>query len=69
MGATMVRQVMKDSLNRIIGWREPLGNRVKGCDAIGRLRGWYDPKTDETRDDLNRLVGRGDMLAMLILGR
>ena len=65
----MVRQVMKDSLNRIIGWREPLGNRVKGCDAIGRLRGWYDPKTDETRDDLNRLVGRGDMLAMLILGR
>lgn len=27
------------------------------------------PAVGETRDDLNRLVERGDMLAMLILGR
>ncbi len=62
----MAQQVMRDKLNRVVGWREPLGDRIKGCDSLGRLKGWYDPKSNQTFDALNRLVGRGDFLSMLI---
>ena len=33
----------------------------------GALVGWYDTAANETRDQAGRLVGRGDMLASLIV--
>lgn len=37
-----------------------------GRNHAGALVGWYDTVTNETRDQVGRLVGRGDMLATLI---
>ena len=62
-----VRQEVRDRSNRLLGWRQENGNRIEGRDAGGMLRGWYDPRQNETRDACGRLVGKGDILAALIV--
>jgi hypothetical protein len=42
------------------------GSKYEGRDASGRLKGTYNPKNNETRDRSGKLVGKGNMLAMLI---
>jgi len=35
-------------------------------DRTNRLKGTYDPKTDQTRDHANRLIGKGNLLTTLL---
>ena len=63
----MADQELRDKSNRLIGKIKQLSNgKLEGRDASNRLKGTYDPKTNETRDPSNQLVGKGNMLSMLI---
>jgi len=53
---------MKRGMSRL-GTEPPID---EGRDRDGRLHGWYDPRQNETRDADSRLVGRGDLLTVLI---
>ena len=67
-GGEAMRQYLRDSNGRLIGWREDgASGRINGRDAAGRLAGWFDPLSNETRDVNGRLVGRGDLLTSLIV--
>lgn len=60
-------QELRDRYGRLIGRIRPIGDgRLEGRDAQGRLRGHYNPKTNETRDPQGRLVGKGNFLTNLI---
>lgn len=63
-----LRQHYRDRSGRLLGWCERSGNRIHGRDRTGYLLGWYDIARNETRDRAGRLIGRGDMLAALIIG-
>lgn len=41
-------------------------DRVELRDRNGNLRGTYNPKLDETRDNVGNLQGRGDWLMTLL---
>jgi hypothetical protein len=63
----MKEQVLKDSSGRIMGKiRETTGGVLEIRDAAGRLKGKFDPRTNETRDSSGRLVGKGNLLATLL---
>ena len=60
-------QVLRDKSNRILGKIRQLSNgKLEGRDASNRIKGTYDPRTNETRDASNRVVGKGNLLAVLI---
>lgn len=62
-----MEQILKDSNNRTIGKIRTIANgRLEGRDANGRVKGTYDPKPNETRDSNGRVVGKGNLLAVLI---
>jgi hypothetical protein len=66
-GGKAVRQYLRDSNGRLIGWREDgMVGRVNGRDDAGRLVGWFDRTRNETRDANGRLVGMGDLLTTLL---
>lgn len=63
----MADQELRDRGGKLLGRIKQVGNgRFEGRDAGGRLKGTYDPKTNETRDPGGRLVGKGNMLSTLI---
>lgn len=62
-----MRQEYRDRTGKLLGWRIQSARRVCGHIHTGALIGWYDTVTNETRDQAGRLVGRGDMLATLIV--
>jgi len=63
----MSKQELRDRSGRLIGKIEiQSSGKHEGRDASGRLKGTYDPRTNETRDSSGRLVGKGDMLSSLI---
>ena len=62
----MSDQELRDATGRLIGKIKPSGSKYEGRDAIGRLKGTYDPKSNETRDSSGRLVGKGNLLSSLI---
>jgi len=62
-----VRQEYRDRMGKLLGWRIQLGRRILGHIHTGAQVGWYDTVMNETRDQAGRLVGRGDMLAALIV--
>jgi hypothetical protein len=44
---------------RLIGCiKEVSGGKLEGRNAGGRLKGTYDPRTNETRDASGRLIGK-----------
>ena len=61
------RQELKDGSGRVLGWRRQSGCRIEDYDAGGGLKGWYEPRANETHDAGGRLVARCDMLTTLIL--
>jgi hypothetical protein len=64
----MSEQELRDSSGRLLGKiREQNNGKYEGRDAAGRLKGTYDPRSNETRDASGRLVGKGNMLAALII--
>ncbi|MGH7146724.1 MAG: hypothetical protein ACREIJ_02330 [Nitrospiraceae bacterium] len=64
----MADQELRDRSNRLIGKIKQFSNgKLEGRDASNRLKGTYDPKTNETRDANNGFVGKGNMLSMMIM--
>ena len=63
----MANQELRDKNYRLLGTIKQLSSgKFEGRDADGRLRGTYDPRTNETRDPNFRLVGKGNLLSALI---
>ena len=60
---------LRDTSQRIIGYIEtkPDGTQI-GRDAQQRIKGYFDPKANATRDASQRIVGYGNLLSTLILG-
>lgn len=63
----MTDEVLRDRQNRLLGTikHRPDG-RQDLYGATNRLLGTYFPRTNETRDAANRLVGWGNLLASLL---
>jgi hypothetical protein len=63
-------QVLRDRLGRYVGVirRLPDG-RLEARDRLGACKSTYDPRTNQTRDAMGRLVGTGNLLPALIAGR
>ena len=62
-----MKQQLRDSNNRPIGTITATTNgKLEGRDANGRLKGTYDPRSDQTRDSNGRVVGRGNVLAAVV---
>jgi hypothetical protein len=63
----MADQELRDSSNRLLGKiKLQSSGKFEGRDASNRLKGTYDPKSNETRDSSNRLVGKGNLLSTLV---
>ena len=64
----MEKQTLKDAHHNIIGYLEthPDGKQT-GKDASFRIKGYYDPKRNETKDSSFRVVGTGNLLSALIV--
>lgn len=53
---------IRDNSNRLIGRIRESGSKLQVYDAQNRLKGTYDPSSNETRDASNKLVGKGNLL-------
>jgi len=63
----MADQELRDKSGKLIGKiKTQTTGKLEVRDVAGRLKGTYDPKADQTRDPIGRLVGKGNMLASLI---
>jgi hypothetical protein len=62
-----MKQELRDSNGRPIGSITITSSgKHEGRDANGRMKGSYDPKTNQTRDSSGRLVGKGNVLAAVV---
>lgn len=62
------KQEIRDKYNRLLGSIVTKSNgNLEGRDALNRFKGTYDSKHNVTRDALNRIVGKGNLLSNLIL--
>lgn len=60
-------EVLKDRLNKKLGEiRHESDGRLTVYNATGRRLGVYNPKTNETRDSTNKLIGKGNVLSSLL---
>lgn len=63
----MADQQLRDSSNRLIGTISTLSNgQLEIRDPANKRLGTYDPKTDQTRDTANRVIGNGNLLTTLL---
>ena len=63
----MQKKEFKDAMSRPLGTIISRSSGVlEARDTLGRPKGTYDPRSNETRDTLGRLLGKGDMLPGLI---
>ena len=62
----MADQILRDGSNRLLGIIRDVGGKLEIRDASNRLKGRYDPGTNQTRDASNRLVGKGNLLTSLL---
>lgn len=63
----MADVILRDRMNRRIGYIRTDSSGVQTIyDASNRRKGTYDPKTNVTRDAMNRRVGTGNLLTMLL---
>ena len=63
----MSRQEFRNQYNKLIGWRQKQGDHDVGYDYLGRIKGYYEPRHDLTKDVVGRIVSRGDTLISFIL--
>ena len=60
-------QDLRDNTGKLIGRIHTLSNdKLEIRNASGRKLGTYDPGTNQTRDHTGRLVGKGNLLTMLL---
>lgn len=63
----MADQILKDKQNKTIGRIRTLSDgRLEIRDPQNLAKGTYNPKTNETRDRQNRVVGKGNLLVTLL---
>ncbi len=63
----MGTQELRDKNGRLLGRILTLrSGKFEIRDTSGRLKGTYDPKSNETRDPSGRLVGKGNFLSSLL---
>ncbi len=63
----MADQILRDRMNRKIGVIKTDSRGVQTIyDKLNRKLGSYDPKTDVTKDRLNRKIGKGNLLVTLL---
>lgn len=63
----MGTQTLKDAQYRTIGYIETRSDGVHvGKDAQRRIKGYFDPKSNQTKDAQYRVVGQGNLLAALV---
>ena len=67
--AAMADQEIRDPYNRLLGKIRQVGAKFEARDAQNRPKGTYDPRDNTTRNSNNRAVGKGNLLAALILRR
>lgn len=62
----MKEQVLRDKSNRKIGKIKEINGKLEIRNPSNQLLGRYDPKSDQTRDKSNRLIGKGNLLTTLL---
>ncbi len=63
----MADQILRDKMNRKLGAIKTDSRGVQTLyDAMNRKKGVYDPKTNATKDAMNRMIGKGNLLATLL---
>lgn len=63
----MADQELRDKTGGLLGKIKTLfDGKLELRDHIGSLKGTYNPKTNETRDKIGSLVGKGNLLATLL---
>lgn len=63
----MADQTLRDKMNRKIGVIKTDSRGVQTIyDAMNRKKGIYDPKTNVTKDTMNRTIGKGNLLVTLL---
>ena len=64
----MPRNEIKTSGGHLLGYTRQEGNgRVVAHNAGGKMLGYFDPKTNTTRDMGGKILNRGDTSASLVL--
>ena len=60
-------EVLKDRSGKIIGKIHTLSTgKLELRSPSNKKLGTYDPDTNQTRDHANRLIGKGNLLTMLL---
>ena len=59
-------QELRDKSGKLLGKIEERQGKLEIRDARGILKGKYDPKRNETRDERGSLIGKGNMLSSLL---
>lgn len=63
----MGKQILRDKNNRRMGVIETDSNGIQTIRTTSNKKlGIYNPKTDETRDTANHLIGKGNLLITLL---
>lgn len=62
----MAEQVLRDKSGKLLGRIKEAGGNLELRDAKGILVGRYYPKHNTTRDKAGKLIGRGNLLTMLL---
>ena len=63
----MTDQVLRDKMNRKLGVIRTDARDVQTLyDARNRKMGTFDPRTNTTKDRMNRVVGKGNLLTTLL---
>lgn len=63
----MSDQELRDKHGALLGKvKTATGGKLELRDRSGSLKGTYDPKNNETRDKSGSLVGKGNLLTMLL---
>lgn len=62
----MAEQVLRDKSGKLLGRIKEAGGNLELRDAKGILVGRYYQKHNITRDKAGRLIGRGNLLTMLL---
>ncbi len=57
---------LKDRQGAVIGRLRARGGRTEVRDPQNNLRGWFDERSGNTFDSHHRLIGSGNLLALLL---
>lgn len=62
----MKDQVLRNKSNQVIGKIKEINGKLEIRNPSNQLLGRFDPKTNQTRDKSNRLIGKGNLLTTLL---